>query len=107
MKLDGDNYLVKLNKNKIIFSGKFEEPDYNRMLEFLIECDNLIGDKEVIIDIKSLAYLNSIGIRLFALYILKTLKKIKIEIESSIAWHNIGITPLVKLKPNGMVEVIK
>jgi len=93
MELIRNNYKITLDKNRIIFIGKIEECSYEEISNFLLQLDNNIKEDEIILDLILLKFLNSAGIRVLATFFLRN-------------WQNVGITPLIKLKSDGKIEIL-
>ncbi|OHD08397.1 MAG: hypothetical protein A2Y34_16455 [Spirochaetes bacterium GWC1_27_15] len=106
MELIRNNYKITLDKNRIIFIGKIEECSYEEISNFLLQLDNNIKEDEIILDLILLKFLNSAGIRVLATFFLRNSRKVIIKINKNITWQNVGITPLIKLKSDGKIEIL-
>ena len=107
MEYKDDSFLVVTEKDTINFSGKIEKSEYTELSDFLDKFNAEHKGTNLDINLSKLAFLNSSGIRTIALFLMKCKKRVKLIIDSTIAWQKYGIEPLVALRPQGEIVVEK
>ncbi len=105
MKFKDASFTAVLEGTRLVFSGKIEKSDYSSFSLFLKQVDAAVKEKELLVDIRRLDFINSGGIRSLAVFFLGSGKDFRIIIDPEKSWQKAGILSLVSLKDEGKVKV--
>ena len=100
MNYSEQGFEITLTENVLLCSGKLEKSNYTDVDRFLREVDQSLHAELCIIDLTTLSFLNSSGIKSLATFMLGSPKKFEIRINDSITWQTQSIPALTFLKPN-------
>lgn len=89
------------------FSGQIEASDYKDLEKFLKDNEAGIASDTITFDIIDLTYLNSSGIRVLAVFFLKSSKKIIVKMNPESTWQRISILPLAKMRKDGEITIVQ
>ena len=106
MKYTEDKLTVDVEHNKFMVNGFIETWNYSGLNQFICEAIKQIPDLDVEFDFCGCKYLNSEGIRTFAVCMLESGKRVKVRIDKGATWQRVGLTPLAALKHGGNIRVV-
>jgi len=93
---------ITLTGNTLVFSGKLEQSNYEKVDAFLRDIDQALTTPTCVMDLTQLAFLNSSGIRSLATFMLGSPKQFELRIHPTITWQQESIPVLTYLKPNAI-----
>ena len=99
-------FILKVDENQYLFEGKIEKNDYKELMDFLGKSIKKVTGDEIIMDFRSLEYLNSSGIRAVAVFLMDAGKKAQLIINPEITWQRVGISPLAAIRKKDEIKVI-
>ncbi|RPJ07609.1 MAG: hypothetical protein EHM28_06500 [Spirochaetaceae bacterium] len=94
----GNLYSIKIEGNVISIIGNLESLEYDETGAFLLESCKKVQEETIILDFYQARYINSVAIRMFALFLIECPKKMEMRIDYAVSWQKISLASLAKIK---------
>jgi hypothetical protein len=95
-----NSFSITLKGNVFTIEGNVESADNEKAIAFLKNSCDEINNGTIILDFSSTRYINSMGIRMLAGFLIDCNQKIEMHIDYSVNWQRISIAALAKIKPD-------
>jgi hypothetical protein len=96
------NFHIHASNNTITFSGALEKTVYTDVVDFLNEVEKQIADDSIILDLHSLEFLNSTGIRMLAVFLTGSTKNFQLIYNKAFSWQKNALSAMQQIKPSAI-----
>ena len=96
------NFRIQLSDNTLIFSGALEKTVYTEVADFLRQAEERVASDDIILDFRSLEFLNSTGIRMLAVFLTGSAKNFYLLRNTTISWQKNALAAIRQIKPSSI-----